>query len=229
MFFLVFHGKPRWHATPEASSAAHQDDPHHDAHSHGHGGEPHESPWVVWLPLVLLAIPSVGVGFVAIGPMLHGDWFGSAIVVNTQAHPAMAELSKHFHGPVAMALHGMTTLPFFLAVAGVALAWFLYLKRTDLPARVASALKPVVCLLENKYFFDSFNERFFAAGSRALGIGLWKGGDQAVIDGVLVDGSARMVGRVARVLRFLQSGQLYFYAFAMITGLLLLLIKFNRF
>jgi len=219
MYFLVFHGKPRWDEMPH-------DEHHHD--DHHHGGEPHESPWVVWLPLVLLAIPSVAIGFIGIGPMLHGDWFGSAVVINADTHPAMAQLTQAFHGPVAMALHAFSTLPFYLALAGVVVAWFFYMKRPDIPAMIQARVQPLYTLLDNKYYFDKFNEAFFAAGSRLLGRGLWKGGDQITIDGVLVNGSAKLVGAIARLVRLVQSGQLYFYAFAMITGLLLLLIKFNR-
>ena len=220
MYFLVFHGKPRWDQVPH-------DDHHHD--DHHHGGEPHESPWVVWLPLVLLAIPSVIIGFIEIGPMLHEGWFGTAVIIDQERHSAMHQLTEEFHGPVAMALHAFHTLPFYLALAGVALAWFLYMKRTDLPARIQTVVQPIYTLLDNKYYFDKFNELFLSAGARVLGRGLWKGGDQFIIDGVLVNGSARLVGRLAHLVRFFQSGHLYFYAFAMILGLMLLLIKFNRF
>jgi NADH-quinone oxidoreductase subunit L len=184
---------------------------------------------VVTLPLVLLAIPSVLIGFLTIQPMLFGNWFGSAILVDAAKHPAMTSLAEHFHGSVAMALHGVQTLPFWLAMAGVGLSWFFYLKRPDIPAAIQKAAMPLYTLLENKYYFDKFNEVFFAAGSRLLGRGLWKGGDQAVIDGVMVNGSARVVGWIAAVVRLFQTGHIYQYAFSMIIGVFVLLtFWFNR-
>jgi NADH-quinone oxidoreductase subunit L len=226
MYFLVFHGKERYDQVPH--------DEHHDAHhddDHGHHGasKPHESPWVVTLPLVLLAIPSVLIGFFTIQPMLFGDWFGSAIQIDAAKHPSMHHMAEHFHGAVAMATHGITTLPFILAMSGVGLSWFFYLKRPDIPAAIQKAAMPIYTLLENKYYFDKFNEVVFAAGARLLGRGLWKVGDQVLIDGVMVNGTASVVGWVAGLVRLFQTGRLYQYAFGMIFGVFALLtLWFNR-
>jgi len=231
MFFLVFHGKERFGHDAAAhdahdghdAHAAHDDHAQHDEH-HGlaPGEKPHESPLVVTLPLLLLAIPSLALGFFAIEPMLFGDWFAGTIFVDEEAHPAMRELAEHFHSAGAMALHGLTSAPFWLATAGVALAWFLYLQRPELPAVLKARLQPLYVLLENKYYFDRFYETVFAGGARLLGRGLWQGGDVRVIDGA-VNGSARLVGWLASLLRFFQSGRIYHYAFTMIFGLLVLL------
>ncbi len=241
MYFLVFHGNERYdQAPPDPHHAAHDDAHHadahdtshakgHDDHHEDHGGKPHESPWVVTLPLVLLAIPSVLIGFFTITPMLFGDWFGGAVVIDAVKHPAMAHMAKDFHGASAMAIHGMMTLPFFLAISGVALSWFFYIKRPDIPAAILKAAKPIHTLLENKYYFDKFNEVVFAAGARVIGHGLWKVGDQVLIDGVMVNGTARAVGWVASVVRLFQSGRVFQYAFGMIFGVFALLtLWFNR-
>jgi NADH-quinone oxidoreductase subunit L len=222
MFFLVFHGKPRWGHGDEHG--------HHHGHGHGHDdghhGEPRESPAVITVPLVLLAIPSVVIGFVAIGGMLFGDYFGGAIFVDTARHPAMKELAAHFHGATEMALHGFMTAPFWLDFVGVGLAWFLYLRRPDLPALIQARFQGLYRLLDNKYYLDRINEVVFAGGARRLGTGLWKGGDVALIDGVAVNGSARLVGWVAAASRLLQSGHIYTYAAGMIVGLLVLITLF---
>lgn len=215
MYFLVFHGKERFHHKPFPP----EDDHAHDDHGDHHDATPHESPWVVTAPLVLLAIPSVVIGFMAIQPMLFGEFFKDAIFVDAAKHPAMAELAKHFHGSAAMALHGLQTLPFWLALAGVVTAWWFYLKQPSIPAAIGKALSPLVRLLENKYYLDAFNEHVLAKGSRLLGTGLWKGGDQAVIDGMLVNGSAGLVGRIAGVVRQLQTGHLFQYALVMLLGI----------
>ncbi len=221
MYFLVFHGKERYDQAPH-------DEHQHDDHGHG-GGKPHESPWVVTLPLILLAIPSVVIGYFTIQPMLFGDWFGSAILIDAVKHPPMAHLAEEFHGAFAMALHGLTSLPFFLAMSGVALSWFFYLKRPDIPAAIQKALMPLYTLLDNKYYFDKFNEVVFAGGARLLGRGLWKGGDQALIDGFMVNGSAHVVGWFAGLVRKLQTGHIYQYAFGMIFGVAAFLTYwFNR-
>ncbi|MBI4754903.1 MAG: NADH-quinone oxidoreductase subunit L [Betaproteobacteria bacterium] len=222
MYFMVFHGRERFDEHP------HEEHGHgHDDHGH-HVGKPHESPWVVWLPLVMLAIPSVVIGFVTIQPMLFGDFFKGSIFVS-EAHPGMAHMAAEFHGPGAMALHGLTALPFVLAMAGVALAWFLYLARPELPARLAATVRPLYVLLDNKYYFDLFNQWFFAGGARLIGRGLWRGGDMALIDGVAVNGSAKTVIWFASLMRLLQSGYIYQYAFAMIIGVFALLTWwFNR-
>ena len=225
MYFLVFHGKERYDQNPDA----HHDD-HHDSHdAHGHKAdhyEPRESPWVVTVPLILLAIPSVVIGFMTIQPMLFGEFFRDAIVVNLERHPAMEELARMFHGPAQMALHGLMTAPFWLALAGVALAYYLYLVNPALPAAIKLRFQPVYTLLENKYYLDWFNENVLARGTRALGSGLWKGGDQTIIDGALVNGSWKLVGWVSGVVRRLQSGYIYHYAFGMIIGIFVLMTYF---
>jgi NADH-quinone oxidoreductase subunit L len=216
MYFLVFHGKERFHN-------AHGSHGHgEEGESHGHQHTPHETPWVVWLPLVLLAIPSVYTGWAYIEPMLFGDFFGSAIHVDHQAHPAMTQLREGFHGAGAMVLHGLVTLPFWLAVAGVATAYYLYIVRKDLPEAIRRKSGILYTVLEEKYGFDRFNDWFFAGGVRLLGGKLWRWGDVAAIDGVLVNGTARLIGRIAAVVRHLQSGYIYHYAFAMIIGVALL-------
>jgi NADH-quinone oxidoreductase subunit L len=211
MYFLVFHGEERFHHKPFPGAHDHHDD-------HGHAHTPHESPWVVWLPLVLLAIPSVVIGYLTIQPMLHGDFFKDSIVVDAARHPAMKELTQSFHGAFAMALHGVTALPFWLALGGVVVAWLFYLKAPAVPAAIAKALGPIMRLLENKYYFDAFNEKVLAAGARLLGTGLWKGGDQGLIDGLIINGSARTVDLLAGAARLIQTGHLYWYALVMALG-----------
>ncbi|MCK9282849.1 MAG: NADH-quinone oxidoreductase subunit L [Rhodocyclaceae bacterium] len=231
MYFMVFHGEERFGKGHHDHAGDHDDEEVTTDHHHGlaPGQKPHETPWVVWLPLVALAIPSVVIGFFTIEPMLHGDWFGSAVVVDVARHPAVHELSEEFHGAVAMAVHGFTSLPFFLAMAGVVLSWFFYLKKPEIPAAIARTFKPIYVLFDNKYYFDKFNEVFFAAGARLVGKGLWKAGDQGLIDGLAVNGSARLVGWFAGVVRLIQSGHIYQYAFSMIIGVFVLLtLWFNR-
>ena len=222
MYFLVFHGKPRF-------ETAHGHDAHgHDAHGHdGHGAHvPHESPWVVTVPLVLLAIPSIIIGALAADSMITGEYFKGVITVFADKHPAMAALAEHWHGWVAMALHGFTSLPFWLMIAGIATAWYFYLVNPAIPARLQQTFKGIYTVLENKYYLDRFNEWFFAGGARRLGSGLWKRGDQGLIDGLVVNGSARLVGWFSRVLRQGQTGFLNHYAIAMIIGLAFLLFWF---
>ncbi len=223
MYFLVFHGKERFDQNPDAH---HGHDDHHDDHGHGHSDKPHESPWVVTAPLVLLAIPSVVIGFMGIDAMLFGSFFKDSIIVNTAAHPAMAELAKHFHGATQMALHSVTTLPLWLAVAGVALAYYMYMVNTALPAKIHARVQPLYKLLENKYYLDWFNENVLARGARMLGTGLWKTGDQKIIDGGLVNGSWKLVSLFSGLVRRLQSGYLYHYALAMILGIFVLMTYF---
>ncbi|MEY3488257.1 MAG: NADH-quinone oxidoreductase subunit [Pseudomonadota bacterium] len=227
MYFLVFHGKERYDQNPDAHHG-HHDDAHHNAHDSHHekAHKPHESPWVVTVPLVLLAIPSVVIGFLAIEPMLFGDFFKDAIHVNLAKHPAMAELAKIFHGPAQMALHGLSTAPFWLALSGVLLAYYMYMVNPALPAAIQRMARPVYTLLENKYYLDWFNENVLARGARALGMGLWKGGDQALIDGALVNGSWKLVGWFSGLVRRLQSGFIYHYAFGMILGIFVLMTYF---
>ncbi len=225
MYFLVFHGKERFNTDAHAVAHGH-DDGHDDAHGHGHdgghqeGGLPHESPAVITLPLVLLAIPSVLIGMFTIGPMLFSDFFQTSISV-FEPHNAMEVLAEEFHGPAGMAVHALTTLPFWLALAGVASAYYCYMVNPAVPAWFGKRFGSVYRLLDNKFYLDRFNEVFFAGGARSVGSGLWKFGDQAVIDGVVVNGSARVVGWFAGALRGLQSGFLYHYAIAMIVGVAL--------
>jgi NADH-quinone oxidoreductase subunit L len=246
MYFLVFHGEERFgkahddhgHAAHDSHADAHADDHGHGAHdgdhddeevSHDHhhglapGEKPHESPWVVTLPLIALAVPSVIIGYIGIGPMLFGDYFKGVIHVDAAAHPAMTTLAEHFHGAGALAAHAFVTLPFWLALSGVVVSWYFYMKRPDIPAAIKARFEWAYTLLDNKYYFDKFNEAFFAAGSRKLGAGLWKGGDVAVIDGVIVNGSAKVVGWIASVVRYFQTGHIYSYAFSMIIGLVVLM------
>jgi NADH-quinone oxidoreductase subunit L len=181
---------------------------------------------VVTAPLLLLAFPSVVIGFLTIQPMLFGDFFKDSIFINLEKHPAMEELAKAFHGPAQMALHGLMSLPFWLALAGVALAYYLYMVNTALPAKIKAKAEPLYKLLDNKYYADWFNENVLARGARLLGVGLWKGGDQGVIDGFFVNGSAALIGRIAGVVRWLQSGYIYHYAFGMILGVFVLMTYF---
>ena len=225
MYFLVFHGKERFDQNPDAG--------HHHASEehHGHDAVPHESPWVVWVPLVALAIPSVVIGYLTIGPMLYGDFFAGAILIDADRHQALKEMAEAFHGPLAMALHGLTAPPFWLALAGVVLAYYMYVLNPALPAALKRAFGPIYRLLENKYYLDWLNENVIARGSRALGDGLWRGGDQAMIDGAMVNGSWRAVGRISALIRWVQSGYIYHYAFAMLMGIFILMtyfVWFNR-
>ncbi|WP_045727183.1 NADH-quinone oxidoreductase subunit L [Xanthomonas sp. GPE 39] len=249
LLFLTFHGQERFrdahaahddHAHHGSAHDAHAHDAHDD-HGHGHHGahEPHESPWVVTLPLVLLAIPSIAIGFLTIGPMLYGtDWAGhpAAEAIKGQAvsfftgivdfyDPArdtIGALAEEFHGPVASALHGLLQPPFWLTLAGFALAWFLYLWRPDLAAKARKTFALPVRILENKYGFDKLWIGGFAGGGLRLGK-LSRAVDTHVVDGVMVNGSARVVDLAANLLRRTQSGFLYHYAFAMIIGLIALL------
>ena len=222
MYFLVFHGQERYDQNPDA----HHDDHGHDDHGHHGDGKPHESPWVVTVPLVLLAIPSVVIGYLAIESMLYGDFFKNVIFIDAAKHPAMQQLGEHFHGPVAMAMHALSTAPFWLALAGVVVAWYMYLVNPKVPAAFARALRPLVVILENKYYMDWINENILAPAARGLGLGLWKGGDRALIDGLLVNGSWKVVGWVSGVVRWFQSGYLYHYALVMILGVLVLMSWF---
>ena len=214
MYFLVFHGKERYDEAP------HDDHHHHDDHGHGHDAKPHESPWVVTLPLVLLAIPSVILGYFGIDKIVYGDWFKGAIAPVAQGHDTLGPLKEEFHGAMSMAIHGLTSLPFILAMAGVALAYYLYVVNPALPARLRKQFSGIVTVLEEKYYFDRFNEFFFAGGARKLGEGLFRFGDRAVIDGALVNGSAKSVGLIAGLMRHLQTGFIYHYAFVMVAGVL---------
>ena len=234
LYFLVFHGKERYdqspdahHESPDQQAPNHGSHDSHDSHdSHGAHSKPHESPWVVTVPLVLLAIPSVVIGFMTIQPMLFGEFFKGGITVDLEKHPAMDQLAKLFHGPAEMALHGLTAAPFWLALAGVVTAWYMYMRNPALPKAIKQIFQPVYTLLENKYYLDWFNENVLARGARGLGMGLWKVGDQTIIDGTLVNGSWKVVRWVSGLVRRLQSGFIYHYAFGMIIGVFLLMTYF---
>ena len=221
MYFLVFHGAERYDQNPDA----HHDDHrvHDDAH---HDHTPHESPWVVTVPLLLLAIPSVVIGYFTIDAMLFGDFLKDAIFVNEDKHEAMHELGHAYHGAIAMAMHAFSTAPFWLAFAGVVSAYYMYMINPAVPTAIKRVCMPLYTLFENKYYMDWINENILARGARALGTGLWKGGDQSVIDGGIVNGSWKLVGVVSAVTRQLQSGFLYHYALAMIIGVFLLMTWF---
>ena len=218
MYFLVFHGKERFDQNPDAHHG-------HDDH-HGEHHSPHESPWVVTLPLIFLAIPSAVIGYLTIGPMLFGDFFKDSIFVNSELHPAMKELGHAFHGPTQMAMHALTSLPLWLAAAGVALAYVFYMLKPSWPAAIKQTFSPIFNLLENKYYLDWINENILARGARALGTGLWKVGDQAIIDGAMVNGSWKLVGWISGSVRKVQTGYLYHYALVMILGIFVLMTYF---
>jgi NADH-quinone oxidoreductase subunit L len=201
LLFMTFHGKPRM-------------DHHTEEHLH-------ESPWVVTLPLIVLAIPSIGAGWL-IGPILFGNYFGGTIQIMPQ-HEAMARMSMEYHGILAMMTHAVTTIPFWFSIGGIVTAWYFYLVRTDLPGKIKRAAGPLSILLERKYFIDEFYSWFFAGGARGLGRGLWKFGDVKVIDGFFVNGTARVVAGTAVLIRRFQSGYIYHYAFTMIVGVFVLM------
>ena len=233
MFFLVFHGKERFgqaHAHDDHHHAVAGDDDHDHDHHHGlaPGEKPHESPWVVTLPLVLLAIPSVMIGYIALEPMIAGEYFKGVITIDAAKHPALSHFIEHHveHGPLAMALHAFFTLPFWLALGGVVTAWFFYLVKPAIPAWFLSHFGWLHKLLDNKYYLDRFNEIVFAGGARGLGKGLWDIGDKQIIDGVVVNGSYKLVGWLSSVVRHVQSGYLYHYAFVMLIGLLAFMTYF---
>ena len=218
MMFMTFHGEERFRAQA--------DDEGHAASGHEHGerhdGTPRESPLVVTVPLVLLAIPSVYAGWAYIQPLLYGGFFGDSIVV-LAPHDVLTELGKEFHGALEMVAHAPSTLPFWFALAGVATAWYLYHRRPELPALIAARIKPLYTVLLNKYYFDEAYQALFADGARKLGSALWKVGDVAVIDGFFVNGAARVVAWTAAIIRRFQSGFIYHYAFMMIIGVFVLL------
>lgn len=218
VYFLVFHGKERYHQNPDA---------HHD-HGHGHGAhdKPHESPWSVQLPLILLAIPSFGIGFLLMEPMLFGGFFDGAIQVDSAKHGAMFKLESMFNGAWAMALHGLQTWPFWLAAAGVGTSYLLYMVFPQIPVMLKKKLNFIYIILENKYYLDWINENIIARGARILGLGLWKGGDQTIIDGLVVNGAWKLVRGIAGWVRRWQTGYLYHYALVMIFGVFVLMTYF---
>jgi NADH-quinone oxidoreductase subunit L len=198
LFFMVFHGNERF-----------------DDHTREHLKE---SPWVVTLPLILLAIPSVVIAWFTTGDMLFGNFFDGVITVLPQ-HDVLKEISAEWHGPISFGLHFIFSPPFYLALAGVVTAWFLYIKRPDIPAMLESKFKWLHTLFVNKYYFDDFNQTVFADGTVKIGKQLWKQGDEKLIDGLMVNGTAKSIGVFASMLRHIQTGQLSTYAFAMIIGL----------
>ena len=202
MYFLVFHGKERM-----------------DEETREHL---HETDKVVWIPLVLLAIPSVFIGAFFVSDMAFGDFFGKAIFVLPE-HDVLAKVGEHFHGWFAMGLHAFVPGPAWFAAAGVVVAWFFYMKRPDIPEWFQEKFSFIHNILDNKYYADKFNEVFFAAGSVGIGKFLWKFGDEKLIDGLIVNGSAKTVGYISSVIRNVQTGYLYHYAFAMIIGLIVLM------
>ena len=220
LVFYVFHGEERFRQ-PAHGHGGHGNHGHDD---HGHGHEPHESPWVVTVPLILLAIPSIFAGF-PVGRIVFGGYFGDSIAILPQ-HPGLAELSRTFHGALGMITHGVFTTPFWLVTAGIAVAFYLYILRPDLPGRLRTKFGLLTRILENKYGFDEAYQKVFGDGTVKVGTGLWKGGDVTVIDGVLVNGSAKTVGAFARLVRLFQTGFINTYAFVMIMGVFLLLSWF---
>ncbi len=239
LYFVVFHGAERFgkapaHAAPSVATAAHEAPVGHEEEEVEHhvglapGQKPHESPFVVWFPLVMLAIPSVIIGYLTIGPVLFGDFFKGVIFV-ADSHRAMEELGAEFQGPLAMALHAVTSLPLWLAIAGVASAYYCYMINQRVPAWFFSKFRGLYTLLDNKYYMDKFNNVVFAGGARLLGDGLWNIGDKLLIDGLVVNGSAKVVSWFAALSRLLQTGYIYHYAFVMILGVLGFLIYFLPF
>ena len=214
MLFLAFHGEERFrHPLPVGAA---DEEPGHDDHAAA-AGPPHESPWVVTVPLILLAIPSIYAGWAYVDPVLFGDFFGSSIAILPQ-HAGMATLREEWHGVGAFIAHGLAAAPFWLAVAGIGLAWLLYIRRPDLPAKIQARTAALYALLVNNYYIDRVNDWFFAGGFRRAGDLFSNIGDRSVIDGFFVNGSARMVGAASAALRLIQSGYMYLYAFAMILG-----------
>ncbi len=220
LVFYTFHGEERFRHAPAAGHG------HHDDHGHHGPAVPHESPWVVTVPLLLLAIPSIAAGWF-IGPMLFGGFFGDTIYIS-DTHPALHHMAAEFHGVWGMMLHALTTLPFWLAIGGAGTAWYLYIRRPELPAVIKARFSLVSTILEKKYGFDAFNDIFFAGGARLLARFLWRVGDVWLIDGLFVNGTARLVGWFSSLIRHVQSGYIYHYAFAMIIGVFLMVSLFVR-
>jgi NADH-quinone oxidoreductase subunit L len=229
MYFLVFHGEERFGKTAEGKeshSHTHDEAKGNDEHHHGlaHGQKPHESPWVVTMPLILLAIPSVCIGYLTVGPLLFDGYFKDAIYISLDHVAALKVLEIEQHDdPLSKVLHSVRELPVWLALSGVLTAWFFYMKRPDIPAAIRRRFQSIYTLLDNKYYFDRFNDWFFAGGARGASGFLWKFGDIKLIDGVMVNGTARLVRILSGALRHLQSGYIYHYAFTMIIGVFVLL------
>jgi NADH-quinone oxidoreductase subunit L len=225
MLFMTFHGAERFREAAAGDAAHGEHPPAHD--EHGHGARPHESPAVVTLPLIALAIPSLVIGALTVGPVLFGSYFGNAIFVRS-GNDVLGPLREEFAGAARTALAGFLQWPFWFALAGVVTAWVFFLWRPQLADVAATRLRWLRTLLLNKYYFDWFNEHVVAALTRLIGLGLWKGVDQGLIDGALVNGSAESVGWFGSVVRRVQNGYLYSYAFWMVIGLAVLLGWFLR-
>jgi NADH-quinone oxidoreductase subunit L len=211
---MTFHGEERFrHLAARGEEHGHEEHPH---------GDPKESPWVITVPLVVLAIGSVYTGWAYIGDVVFGDFFGGSIVVAPH-HEGLAEMRAEWRGALPFVLHGPGGLPFWLGLLGIAVAWFLWSKRPELPGRIAAALGGFYTFLLNNYFIDKFNDWFFAGGFRRIGTVASEVGDRSIIDGFFVNGSARVVAATSALLRHIQTGRVYHYAFAMILSVLALL------
>ena len=222
MFFIVFHGDGPRHYDPHHHHA--DDEP--DSHASRAAAEkPHESPAVVTLPLILLAIPSVFVGWYAIEPMLFGDFFKGVLHV-AAVHDTLGEIGEHYKGQMAFILHGLMAWPFWLAMAGVAAAWYVFMMKPVIAQNMKIRFDWLYAALDKKYWFDELYQWIFAKGSLLVGKIFWRAGDQTLIDGIAVNGSARSVGMLAQTIRWIQSGYLYHYAIAMILGLMAMLYWF---
>ncbi len=202
MYFMVFHGKERM-----------------DEHTREHLKE---TPAVITIPLILLAIPSVAIGYLFVGDVAFGNYFGESIFVLPQ-HDVLGHLAEEFHGPAGMIMHGFTQAPFWLAISGVFTAWFLYMKRPDIPEKISQKAKGLYVLLTNHYYIDKIYSIVFAGGSRGIGQLFYQVGDQKLIDGLMVNGTAKSIGWFSGVIRVIQTGRLYTYAFVMIIGLAIML------
>jgi NADH-quinone oxidoreductase subunit L len=215
LMFMTFHGEERFRHADGQTGHAHEGE--------HHAIEPRESPWVVTLPLIMLAVPSVYTGWIYVERLLFGKFFGDSIVIMEQQHPGMAMLAEEWRGPWWFTVHALSTTAFWLALAGIATAWLCYIRRPDLPARFSARARWLYTVLVNNYYIDRFNDWFFAGGFRRIGDWCSNVGDRSIIDGFFVNGSARLVGMASRLLRQIQSGYIYHYAFTMIIGVFALL------
>jgi NADH-quinone oxidoreductase subunit L len=230
LYFLVFHGKERF-GNRHGHEGDHADEEVSADHLHGlaPGEKPHESPWVVWVPLVLLAIPSVAIGYYAMKPLMIDSFFRDAIYISQQHYHVVKHIHEEFQGAWSMALGDFDDLPFWLAVGGVVVSWLFYMVWPSIPEWLAQRFRVIYTVLDNKYYFDRFNDWFFAGGARGASRLLWKFGDVKLIDGMMVNGTARLVGMFSGVLRRFQTGYVYHYAFWMIIGVSVLLTVRNWF
>ena len=210
LLYLTFHGPEKFEVQ-------------HDAGDHPPDGivphAPKESPLVVTIPLILLAIPSVLIGWYTIEPVLFGGWLSDSIMVKPE-NDVLAAVGEHFHGATNMAKHALTTLPFWLMITGFAISTLIYLFRPSIADAIRRRVPFLYRLLDHKYYFDEFYQKVFARGSVRLGRNLWHKADAGFIDDGLVNGSARLVEWMAARVRRWQTGFLYDYAFVMIIGLI---------